>query len=114
MKIYILKRDYNHCGDTITNEVIAVYDNKRKARKGLLEEYLNVIRNLAYEQQDLMKKSGEKVELDLGNIIQMENMFWDNPSFSFPVDVIHLHNDAPSGVLSEDYTYLWIEEYDVL
>ena len=114
MKVYILKQDYNHHGNTITNEILAVYDSQRKARKGLLEEYLTTIRNLAYEQHDLMEKSGEKVELNLSDIIQMENMYYDNHGFSFPVDTIRLHNDTPNSDLSEDYIYLWIEEYELL
>ena len=108
MKVYILKSEYNYYGDTQVNEIIGVYDNKLKAQKSMLEDYLSSRRESAYEFQDLMNSAQEKLDINLGNIIQMENMHYDDPGFSFPVDIIHLHN------VTEDYTYYWIEEHEVL
>lgn len=107
MKVYLLHIEWNHHGDTI-NEIKAVYDNIKKAQKSILEEWLDSIKHIIYKSMNFLDKDDNIVYISYEQSIMMENMFYDDDEFYFPVNRIELITN------SEDYCYLTIEEKELL
>lgn len=108
--VWLVIQDWENCGDTITNDVLAVCGSLKRAKKRLVEE-------IAYEfdnhQYDAVELTPYTTKVEAVNLKELANMFTDDEDFDTDLTGVECW-DGNDRALTERYFAVRIEERKVL